>query len=88
MPEPLEALAEELATFSAALPGWQGQEGKFALISGKDVLGVYDTYSDALTVGYEKLGLKPFLVKQISAIGVTANFTRDLRPAWRISASL
>jgi hypothetical protein len=43
--------------------------GKFVLIHGNDVLGILDSYEDAVKAGYEKCGLsKPFLVKQISAV--------------------
>ena len=86
MPEHLDALATELATYNAELPNWVGQEGRFTLIKGNDVLGLYDTYSDALAAGYKACGLEPFMVKQIAAISTVANFTRDLRPAWLISA--
>ncbi|HEX3655004.1 MAG TPA: hypothetical protein VHV55_04325 [Pirellulales bacterium] len=42
-------------------------EGRFALIGNGNVAGVWDTYDDALQAGYEKFGLKPFLVKQIAS---------------------
>jgi len=43
-------------------------QGKYALISGDDVLGVWETYQDALQAGYEKCGIdKQFLVQRISA---------------------
>ena len=45
---------------------------------GDDVLGIYDSYQDALTAGYEKVGLDPFLVKRISAIESVAYFSREL----------
>lgn len=44
----------------------QSDAGKFALISGADILGVFATYADACTAGYLKCGIaKPFMVRQI-----------------------
>ena len=38
-------------------------EGKFALIQGDTVAGIWDTYEDAIKEGYQQFGLtKPFLV--------------------------
>ena len=54
------------------------EEGKFAVISGKELLGVYSTYDDALQIGYERYNLTPFLVKKISAVEQINFFTRDL----------
>jgi hypothetical protein len=52
--------------------------GKFALVHGNDVVGVWDTYEDALKEGYERFLLEPFLVKQIRGIEQVQFFTRDL----------
>lgn len=76
------ALSEELATYQRLLPTLAaGGEGRFALIAGDDVLGMFDTYPDALTAGYAARGLAPFLVKKISSVEVISSFPRDLRPA-------
>jgi len=79
-------LAEEIATYEANLPSWTNDNGKFVVISGKSVLGVFDTYADAIGAGYREYGLKPFLVRQIATFGVVANFTRALGSECRISA--
>jgi hypothetical protein len=71
------ALETELATFDRLLPQLVAEEGKFAVIRADALIGVFDTYQDALKAGYEKAGLEPFLVKQIAAFPVVANFTRD-----------
>ena len=42
-------------------------QGRFALICGDELLGVFDTYADALQVGYDKRGLGDFMVKRIEA---------------------
>jgi hypothetical protein len=60
------ALEKELALYEKMYPVWLNQfHGKWALICGEE----YDTwccYDDALKVGYQKYGLTPFLVKQIT----------------------
>ena len=76
MDQPLE---QELKKFQELLPSLLGQhEGKFALICGSDMVGIYDSYQDALAIGYEKCGVKPFLVKKISATEQVSFFTRDI----------
>ena len=59
------ALERELETYNRKLPELMAEEGKFALIEGDDVVGIYGTYEDALKEGYQKFKLNPFLVKQI-----------------------
>ncbi len=59
------ALEKEIETYKLKLPRLQADEGKFVLIHGEDVVGVFGTYEDALKDGYQKFGLNPFLVKQI-----------------------
>ena len=47
-------------------------EGKFVLIHGDQVLGIFAAEEDAVGAGYEKVGLNSsFLVKQIVAIEPT-----------------
>jgi hypothetical protein len=62
------ALEQELETYKTKLAELTANEGKFVLIHGSDVAGVFDTYADAIKEGYEKFGLSPFLVKQIHAV--------------------
>ena len=57
-----------LETYKAKLAELTANEGKFALIQGDHVVGVFDTYADAIKEGYAKFGLNPFLVKQIQSI--------------------
>ncbi|MBL8268542.1 hypothetical protein [Steroidobacter sp.] len=59
---------EEIDTYFRHLPALLQQQGKFALIKGKDVAGIFDSYRDALTAGYQRFKLTPFLVKQIAAV--------------------
>jgi len=72
---PLEV---ELVTYREKLPELQAQSGKFALVHGKDIVGVYGTYEDALNEGYQKFGLNPFLVRQIQAVEQVQFITRLL----------
>lgn len=75
---PAMPLERERATYARELDALLAQAGKFAVIHGDGVAGVYDTYSDALQVGYDKFGLSPFMVKQIERFEHAHFFTRDL----------
>jgi len=72
------ALEREVKTYKDKLPELQANEGKFVLICGDEVVGIFDSYQDALSAGYDRCGINPFLVKQISTVEVLASFTRDL----------
>lgn len=72
------SLEKELCTYAAQLPELLAEEGRFVLISGAQVIGTFAAYEDALAAGYEKCGLRPFLVKQISAVEQAHFFTRSL----------
>jgi aromatic ring-cleaving dioxygenase len=73
------ALEKELATYERLLPTLLDQEGKFVLIHDETLDGVYDTYEDALKVGYQTLGVdRPFLVRQIQAVQLIQSVTRNL----------
>lgn len=54
--------------------------GRFALIQGETVAGVWGTYEDALKAGYEKFGVDArFLVKRIQGpVDGIQFFSRDL----------
>jgi hypothetical protein len=72
------ALEKELETFKRELPNLLRMEGRFAVICGDTITGVYVSYEDALKVGDEPCGLSPFLVKKIQAFEQVQYFTRDL----------
>ncbi len=72
------ALETELQTYTKSLPSLLADNGKYVLIHGEKVVGIYDTYQDALKIGYETFGLVPFLVKRIQAVEQAHCFTRDL----------
>ena len=74
------ALERELETYRRELPSHLIEEGKFALVKGEEFEGVYDTYRDAMKMGYSKFGLAGFMVKKIQAVERALTFTRDLWP--------
>jgi hypothetical protein len=64
----LAALAEERATYRDRLPELvRKHEGRFALIKGQNVIGVFSDRSAALEEGYRRFGIVPSLVRQIAA---------------------
>jgi len=76
----MSALEKEIQTYNEQLADLLQHEGKYVLIHGSEVAGVYDTYTDALNAGYEKFALKSFLVKKIQAVEQIQYFTRDISP--------
>lgn len=72
------ALEKEIETYNRELAKLTDQEGKFVVIQGETIVGVYVSYEDALKVAYEKCGLKPFLVKKIQSVEQVQFFSRDL----------
>jgi hypothetical protein len=75
------ALEKELETYKAKLAELKEAEGKFVLIHGDTLAGVFDTYDDAIKQGYERFGLEPFLVKQVRAIEQVQFISRFLEPS-------
>lgn len=74
------ALEVELTTYEANLQSLLADEGKYVLIMGEEVLGIYETYADAIQSGYEKCKLESFLVKQIEATEQVQFITRPIEP--------
>jgi len=72
----MAALDVELARFRDELPNLLKDEGKFALVKGDQPIETFETYEDALKIGYERFRLEAFLVKQITRTESVANFTR------------
>lgn len=71
-------LQQELETFERLKDQLLQDEGKYAVISGKELLGVYSSYDDALKIGYEHYALTPFLVKKICVVEPVNFFTRHI----------
>ena len=74
------ALEQELETYKAKWAELTNEEGKFILIKGSEVVGLYGTYEDALQEGYAKFKLEPFLVKQISVMERIQFVSRFVQP--------
>jgi hypothetical protein len=49
--------------------------GKFALIKGDRLIGMFDSETSAIRNGYQKLGNVPFLVKQVTEVDIPLTFT-------------
>ena len=49
--------------------------GKYALIKGNMLVGMFDSEAGAIRKGYEKLGNVPFLVKQVTEVDIPLTFT-------------
>ena len=66
-----QILERELNTFRQRKPELMANSlGRFAVVSGDRVLGVWDSYETALAAGYEVVGVDdPFLVRQVEATG-------------------
>jgi hypothetical protein len=73
---------KELETFRRALPNLLNDPancGLFALIHGDAVACLYPTFEAALSAGYDKFGLEPFLVKEVTDHEAPRYFSRNLR---------
>lgn len=53
-------------------------KGKFVLIKGDEIIGIYTSQEDALAEGYKRFGNEEFLVKEIIEIEPVNFFTRPL----------
>lgn len=74
------ALERELETYRSKLGELIQHEGKFVLIHGDDVVNVFDSYEDAIKLGYQQFALEPFLVKQIQTVEQVQFVTHAVLP--------
>lgn len=59
-------LEQERQFYAEHLPEWLAEyPGKFVLIKGSDLIGVFDTIEDALAGGARRFALEPFLVRRV-----------------------
>jgi hypothetical protein len=73
-------LHREFEVYQTKLPELLAtQAGKYVVIKGKDIVGVRDTYAEALDWAYDKFGLQHFFVKEIAQPTEVAHFSRDHR---------
>ena len=49
--------------------------GKYALVKGDSLIGIFDSETAAIRHGYETLGNVPFLVKKVTEVDIPLNFT-------------
>ena len=68
----------EIATYNAKLPELMANAGRFVLIKGEQVEGIYDTYADGLRAAYGKFPEGQFLLKRVAPTETVSFFTRDL----------
>jgi hypothetical protein len=73
-------LEREREVYQKNLPGLLQHKGKFVLIHGDDIIGIYDTLSLALTAGYERWLHEAFMVKEIVEKEPTYYFSRNIKP--------
>lgn len=65
-PANVEPLQSERALFSRMLTEWlQVYYGKYALIKGDELIGVFDTDMTAVAEGARLFGAEPFLVRAV-----------------------
>ena len=74
-----QILDAEIKTYEQQRDNLLGtSEGKFVLIRGGQVAGIFDSKMDAIAAGYQQFGNVPFLVKQIVKIETPKNFVSHL----------
>ena len=71
-------LSKEVETYQKHVAEWAEHDGQFVLICGAEVLGFHETYEKALSEGYTRFGMVPFLVKKVMSRGQQAQFVSRL----------
>lgn len=74
------ALEREIETYRRKLAELLADKGKYVVIHGEEIAGVFDGYEDALSVGYDRYGSAAFLVRRISETERVLHSSRRLRP--------
>jgi hypothetical protein len=70
---------KELAAYQRELPRLIAESaGRFALVQNDAVSGIFDSYEDAVSAGYERFGFSLFLVKRIESMEPVHHFTRNV----------
>ena len=69
MDDPQQLLAAELKTYQEQKEDLlKNSEGKYVLIVGQTILGVYSDKLEAVAIGHQQVGPGPFLVKKIERV--------------------
>jgi hypothetical protein len=65
-----DPLAQEWKTYKREVARLvaEGNEGKFCLIKGDEIVGIWESFSAAVAAGYERYGLTDLMVREINAI--------------------
>jgi hypothetical protein len=64
----MEALEQELKFFADNKAKWvENHPGKFVLVKGQELMGVFDQAEAALAEGARQFGAESFLVRQVNA---------------------
>jgi hypothetical protein len=59
-------LETEIARYNELLPELLAAgEGKFAVICGRDLVGIFESNDEAYTAGLNRVGVNPFLLRKI-----------------------
>jgi hypothetical protein len=85
MPEPSadSPIHREAQTFRRELPRLlaEGHEGKWALIKGNEIIGLYQTLDEGYRLGRERYLLQPFIVQPVREWQFLIPTTEHLRYA-------
>jgi hypothetical protein len=78
----LLAIKREIRTYRRELPRLlaEGQEGRFALIKGDEVVSVWDTFDDAYQAGRERFGMEAFIAQPIEVRYLTVQYPEEFDP--------
>jgi hypothetical protein len=73
-------LKREINTYRRELPRLlaEGEEGRFALVKGDQLIAVWDTFDDAYQAGRLLYGLEVFLAQPIESRYLTSVFPKEL----------
>jgi hypothetical protein len=65
----LTMLEQELHVYDEHLSEWLGQyRGRFVLVKGAELVGVFNTVDEALAEGARRFGLSSFLVRRVEPV--------------------
>jgi hypothetical protein len=74
------ALEREIETYRRKLPELLADKGKFVVIHGEELIGIFDGLGDALRAGYERFLDEAFLVREIREEEQILYTSRNLQP--------
>ena len=74
------ALEREIATYEHHLLDLLKDAGKYVVIRGEEILGVFEAFEDAVRKGYETGLNDPFLTRRIAQSQPILSAPRSIRP--------